>query len=239
MATSLLLNGSPSVSTERPCKALADQVELGVTLDVPAGRTIVIEGDPIDHYFRIASGSVRLYKSVADGRRQIIDFVGPNDCFGLLGLSTHAFSAEAISDLILIRYSKKRLDDVIERRPGLSNQLFQLACTELDQARRRMLLLGRKNAEERLASFLIDLAKQQETTCLHLAMSRQDIADFLGLTIETVSRLFSRFRRLGLIDLPDRHSVILQDDSKLSDIADGRNVELPTCPALRAPPVFQ
>ena len=96
---------------------------------------------------------------------------------------------------------------------------------ELDQAQQRMLLLGRKSAEERLASFLIDLAERQETTCLHLPMSRQDIADFLGLTIETVSRLFTRFKRAGMIDLPDRHSVVLQDGVELSDLADGSLAE--------------
>ncbi|MGI9505230.1 MAG: Crp/Fnr family transcriptional regulator [Geminicoccaceae bacterium] len=221
MATLLELDGNRIFELEKPSRSLADQVELGVTQTAPAGKTIVIEGDPIDHYFRIVSGSVRLYKSVIDGRRQIIDFLGPNECFGLIGLSTHAYSAEAISDVVMIRYSRRRLDDSIEDEPALSNQLFRLACAELDQAQQRMLLLGRKSAEERLASFLIDLAGRQETTNLHLAMSRQDIADYLGLTIETVSRLFTRFKRAGLIDLPDRHSVVVQDGVELADLADG------------------
>ncbi len=221
MATSLELDGNRIFELEKPCRTLADQVELGVTQSAPAGKTIVIEGDPIDHYFRIVSGSVRLYKSVIDGRRQIIDFLGPNECFGLIGLSTHAYSAEAISDVVMIRYSRRRLDDSIEDEPALSNQLFRLACAELDQAQQRMLLLGRKSAEERLASFLIDLAGRQDTNSLHLAMSRQDIADYLGLTIETVSRLFTRFKRAGLIDLPDRHSVVVQDSVELADLADG------------------
>lgn len=225
MATSLKLDGNRFFEPEKPCQFLEDQVELGVTMSAPAGKTIVIEGDPIDHYFRIISGSVRLYKSVADGRRQIIDFLGSNDCFGLIGMSTHAYSVEAISDVVMIRYSKQRLEDNIEDEPKLSNQLFRLACAELDQAQQRMLLLGRKSAEERLASFLIDLAMRQDTTNLELPMSRQDIADFLGLTIETVSRLFTRFKRAGLIDLPDRHSVVLQDGIELSDLAEGCHAE--------------
>ncbi len=225
MATSLLLDKNRFAELDKPCQTLADQAELGVTLSVPAGKTIVIEGDPIDHYFRIVSGSVRLYKSVVDGRRQIIDFLGANECFGLLGLTSHAYSAEAISDVVMIRYSKRRLDDAIEDQPQLSNQLFHLACTELDQAQQRMLLLGRKSADERLASFLIDLAERQGAANLRLPMSRQDIADFLGLTIETVSRLFTRFKRAGLIDLPDRHSVTLMDTAELSDLADGAFAE--------------
>ena len=221
MATLRELDGKRIFEPHKPSRNLADQMALGVTLSVPAGKTIVIEGDPIDHYFRIVSGSVRLYKSVIDGRRQIIDFLGPNACFGLIGLSTHAYSAEAISDVVMIRYSRRRLEANIEDEPELSSQLFRLACTALDQAQQRMLLLGRKSAEERLASFLIDLVERQDTACLHLPMSRQDIADYLGLTIETVSRLFTRFRRAGLIDLPDRHSVIVQDGTELADLAAG------------------
>lgn len=221
MATSLLLNADRFVEPGRPSESLAVQAELGVTLSVPAGKTIVIEGDPIDHYFRIRSGSVRLYKSVPDGRRQIIDFLGPNACFGLVGLLNHAYSVEAISDVVMIRYAKRHLQAAMQDEPELCVTLFQLACTELDQAQQRMLLLGRKSAEERLASFLLDLAERQQRRCLNLPMSRQDIADYLGLTIETVSRLFSRFKRAGLIDLPDRHSVVLEDTSKLSGLAEG------------------
>jgi CRP/FNR family transcriptional regulator len=221
MATSLAPREHRPSDLGKPCQSLVDQTELGVTLSVPAGKTIVLEGDPITHYYRIVSGSVRLYKSVADGRRQIIDFLGSHDCFGLIGLATHAYSVEAISDVVMIRYSRRRLEDSIQEQPGLSNELLHLACTELDQAQQRMFLLGRKSAEERLASFLIDLAKRQGTASLKLPMSRQDIADYLGLTIETVSRLFSRFKRSGLIELPDRHSVLLRDDIELSDLADG------------------
>lgn len=221
MATSLPSNDIRLVDPQKPCQVLSDQVELGVTLSVPAGRTIIIEGDPIDHYYRIVSGSVRLYKSVADGRRQIIDFLGPNECFGLTSHLAHAFSAEAISDVVMIRCSKRRLQDTLEERPELTSQLFHLACAELDLAQQRMLLLGRKSADERLASFLVDLAKRQDAARLQLPMSRQDIADYLGLTIETVSRLFSRFKRTGLIDLPDRHGVILKDRDRLAGIADG------------------
>jgi CRP/FNR family transcriptional regulator, anaerobic regulatory protein len=224
---------NPSVVQERhrtgidaPCRRLPEEAGPGVTQRVKAGQTIIIEGDPIDHYFRILAGTVRLYNAVADGRRQIIDFLGPEECFGLTGLDEHAYSVEAITDVVMIRYPRQRLDSAIEKKPDIGRQLLRLACSELSRAQRRMLLLGRKSAEERLASFLLDLVERrdessQDAAFLHLAMSRQDIADHLGLTIETVSRLFTRFRRAGLIGLPDRHSVILNDAGRLSMMAEG------------------
>lgn len=215
--------------TEEPCRQLPDQAGPGITQRVEAGQTIVIEGDPIVHYFRILSGTVRLYKAVADGRRQIIDFLGAQDCFGLTGVDHHACSVEAITDVTMIRYPRQRLENAIEEKPDLGRELLRLACAELNRAQQRMLLLGRKSAEERVASFLLDLSERRsdhdhDATCLHLAMSRQDIADHLGLTIETVSRIFTRFRRAGLIGLPDRHAVTLNDIGLLSTMAAGNLV---------------
>lgn len=222
MAMSKLARDNDNPACETPCDALMMEAGLGVTISVDAGRTIVIEGDPIEHVYRILSGTVRLYKAVADGRRQIIDFLSAKACFGLIGLDLHAYSVEAITDVVMIRYPRRRLEEAIERRPALGQQLFRLACGELDRARQSMLLLGRKRAEERIASFLMDIAEHQpDDACLHLSMSRQDIADHLGLTIETVSRIFTRLRHAGLISLPDRHAVIVSDIDRLSQMAEG------------------
>ncbi|MEM7044957.1 MAG: helix-turn-helix domain-containing protein [Pseudomonadota bacterium] len=226
MATSTVTEEAYGLGLARPCDALVEGAGLGVTISVGAGRTIVIEGDPIDHVYRIVSGSVRLYKAVADGRRQIIDFLGPMDCFGLTGVSEHGCSVEAITDVVMIRYPRKRLEAAIEHKPDLGQQLFRLACAELGRAQQYMLLLGRKSADERVASFLLDLARRQtddcdESACIHLAMSRQDIADHLGLTIETVSRIFTRFKQAGLIKLPERHEVLVCNVDRLSEMAEG------------------
>ncbi|MDH3661442.1 MAG: helix-turn-helix domain-containing protein [Alphaproteobacteria bacterium] len=225
MATSVVQKPC-SRAFDRPYAELVEEVGLGVTMSVGAGRTIVIEGDPIEHVYRIVSGSVRLYKAVADGRRQIIDFLGAMDCFGLTGLDSHAYSVESITDVSMIHYPRKRLEAAIENQPDLRDQLFRLACTELDRAQQYMLLLGRKSADERVASFLLDLVTRQDDrrgdgVRLHLAMSRQDIADHLGLTIETVSRIFTRFKQAGLISLPDRHAVIVSNVVQLTRMADG------------------
>lgn len=221
MATSLLFRDEGRVSLTRPCDRFAERTGLGVTVSMPMGRMVVIEGEPINECFRVVSGSLRCYKTVIDGRRQIINFLGPNDCFGLTGLANHAFSVEAITDVVMIRYPRHRVDAVIDDEPELGQDLFRLACAELHQAQRHLLLLGRKNADERLATFLLSLAEQQGDHHVHLAMSRQDIADHLGLTIETVSRLFTRFRNMGLVSLPHRHSVILADIERLEAMAEG------------------
>lgn len=226
MTTPSIVLEHHQVEIDSPWRKLSKKANSGVTLKVGAGQTIVIEGDPIDHYFRILSGTVRLYKAVADGRRQIIDFLGPEECFGLTDLDDHACSVEAITDVVISRHQRQGLESTIEEQPDFGRQLLRLACTKLHRAQQCMLLLGRKSAEERVASFLLDLIKRrgdpgQDMDFLHLAMSRQDIADHLGLTIETVSRIFTRLRRAGLIGLPDRQSVILNDIDRLSKTADG------------------
>ncbi len=228
MATSMMVEDTYGQVSHRPCVDLVRESGLGVTINVAAGQTVVVEGDPIDHVYLIVSGSLRLYKAVVDGRRQIIDFLAPKDCLGLTGLGDHAYSAEAITDVVMIRYPRRRLEALIEEKPEFGHRLFRLACSELGRAQQRMLVLGRKSAEERVASFLLDLAtRQQEAgadfTDIHLAMSRQDIADHLGLTIETVSRIFTRFKVAELISLPDRHAVVLSDVDRLSNLANGDN----------------
>ncbi len=227
MAAPLAIREHHRDEVDAPCLQLPYQAGPGITQKVSAGQTIVIEGDPIKHYFRILSGTVRLYKAVADGRRQIIDFLGPNDCFGMIGFEEHAYSVEAITDGVVIIYPRERLDHVIEEKPEIGCQLLRLACSELSRAQQSMLMLGRKSAEERVASFLLGLVRRgndagEDADFLHLTMSRQDIADHLGLTIETVSRIFTRFRRAGLIDFLDRQSMTLNDLEFLSALSEGK-----------------
>ena len=238
MASSLALNdlkGGAGSDGGRDLGELAALAGIGVTMTVCSGQIIVIEGDPIRHCFRIVSGTVRLYKAIADGRRQVIDFLGAGDCFGLTGLERHSYSAEAISPATLIRYSRQNLETATHTDARLAQALFRLACTELDQARQQMLLLGRKSADEKIASFLLGLAARSERAgrqhpleiMVHLPMTRQDMADYLGLTIETVSRTLSRFRRLGLIDLIGRQHVALRRVARLRKLADGLVSEMP------------
>jgi len=217
-----------------PCLGRAELAALGgigITVAFAPGQTILIEGDPIWHYFRIVRGTVRLYKAIADGRRQVLDFLGEGQCFGLTGLERHTYSAEALSPVTLIRYPKQVVEAAIATNPDLARVLFQMACKELDQAQRQMLLLGRKSADEKVASFLLGLRrrngaahdpdKASQDSVIHLPMSRQDMADYLGLTIETVSRTMSRFKRMGLIGLIGRQHVALRQIGRLAALAEG------------------
>lgn len=201
---------------------------IGMTVTAEPGQTIVVERDPSDHYYRIVSGTVRLYQSIADGRRQVIDFLSDGDCFGLTGLDCHTYSVEAVSRVIMIRYPRHLLEGAVQSDPGLARRLFRLACTELGRAQEQMLLLGRKTAEERIASFLVRLAVTKDEGGDHpvvtLTMSRLDIADHLGLTIETVSRTLGRFKRDGLIDLLSRQEIGLRRMDRIRALAEGECV---------------
>lgn len=194
---------------------------IGVTVTMERGRTILVEGDPADRFYRILSGTVRLYSSIADGRRQVIDFLGDGEVFGLTGGECHPYSVEAITPTTLVMYPRSSVEAAIERNPEVARELFELACAELRRAQRQMLLLGRKTADERVASFLLRLAEgDQPGGLVTLPMSRQDIADHLGLTIETVSRTISRFRRAGLISLVGRQQVRLDRIDRLRALAE-------------------
>ncbi|HEX6144238.1 MAG TPA: cyclic nucleotide-binding domain-containing protein, partial [Geminicoccaceae bacterium] len=193
---------SPAAATDRPWLAVppaeappaADQMDrllgIGMTVSASSGQTIVLEGDPLLHCYRVLSGSVRLYKAIADGRRQVIDFLGAGDCFGLLGNARFGFCAEAMTRVVLARHPRRQLQTAAASDAGVASSLFGLACAELERMQRQMLLLGRKSAEEKIASFLIAYAARQaggarDGLLIRFPMSRQDMADYLGLTIET------------------------------------------------------
>lgn len=188
-----------------------------------AGETIVAEGDPVHYFYNLVSGAVRLVKLLPNGRRQIIGFLYPGAFLGLATQGTYPYAAETLSDVVLCQFETKGFHAFLDRSPELRSELLDRANTELTIAQDQMLLLGRKTPTERLASFLLRLADNPDGApgaVIDLVMTRQDIADYLGLTIETVSRTFSRFKAGGLIALPNRSRVIIKDFARLSDIAE-------------------
>jgi CRP/FNR family transcriptional regulator, anaerobic regulatory protein len=210
----------------RPCRELLERAAgIGMTVTVTPGRTIVVEGDALAHCFRVIDGAVRLYKSIADGRRQVIDFLTAGECFGFVGSDRYAYSVEAITATTLVRYPRLQFEAAIRGDDGLARRMFELACAELERAQRQMLLLGRKSAQEKIASFLLALVEPDQmagaAVAIRLPMSRQDVADYLGLTIETVSRTLSRLRRDGLIALPCPQLVVLLRPGELRTLAEG------------------
>jgi CRP/FNR family transcriptional regulator len=180
---------------------------------------IVEQGERVEHLFNITAGVVKLYKLLSDGRRQITGFLSIGDFLGMALTRTHAFSAEAVTYVSVCRYPRSELEQLLEEHPRIEHSLLGNAVHELAAAQDQMVVLGRKNASERLASFLIGLSRRAgreglSTTLLHLPMSRADIADYLGLTTETVSRTFSKLAKSAIIRLeePTRVRVLRLDE---------------------------
>jgi CRP/FNR family transcriptional regulator len=179
------------------------------------GQTIFVEGDPAEYVYNLSSGDVRLYKLLADGRRQITGFLRSGDFLGLVKQEAYAYGAEAIDNVVLCCMRVIDLERLLRELPAVRDRLLDMSRDELAAVQEQMLLLGRKSAREKVLSFLLLRAQQdydrdeEETAVLDLPMSRIDIADYLGLTIETVSRTFTALKEEGLIELPSAQHVVL------------------------------
>lgn len=213
------------------CNAIpdADMSRLAATavvVDAPAGTTFIEEGEPASSFFNVTRGTAKLFKLLPDGRRQITGFVSVGHFLGLAVSDTYAFSAEAIDGVRYCRFSRAKLRLLLDDFPLMEKRLLEVASNELVAAQEQMLLLGRKTARERLASFLI-MQSRQGVPCQHartrfaLPMTRGDIADYLGLTIETVSRTLTKLRTEGLIDIPSSTDVVIRHRVALESLAGG------------------
>ncbi len=200
------------------CRALsADELtELekhSTVVRLEAGDSLFDEGDDAGWVYNLTAGTIRLSKALADGRRQITGFMLPGDFIGLSSRATHPYSAEAIGPCQLCRFNFRTVHRLVDRLPHLEHELFDRVRDELDAAHDQMLLLGRKSPREKVATFLLDLARRcerwgQPPDRVRLDMTRTDIADYLGLTIETVSRTMTRMRREGMISLPSTNEIV-------------------------------
>jgi CRP/FNR family nitrogen fixation transcriptional regulator len=167
------------------------------------------EGDPADFLFEVLSGAVRTFKLLSDGRRLIDAFHVPGDIFGIEAGCEYRFSAEAIKVTTVRATRRRNLATLGRSEPETSSRLVSAVMQSLERAQNHMLLLGRKTAREKIASFLLSFADRiAGAKTLELPMSRTDIADHLGLTIETVSRTLTQFEREKLIELPSTRRVI-------------------------------
>jgi CRP/FNR family nitrogen fixation transcriptional regulator len=174
--------------------------------------TIFSEGDDANYAYKVVSGGVRLFKIMPDGRRQIAEFALPGDYFGIAWLAQHALTAEAICDTTAICYSRARLERLGDEDRAVRAELYSTLRHDLWAAQNHLVILGRQNARERVASFLVQLTERKATVdrmVLRIPMSRQDIADYLGLTIETVCRTLSALKRERLIAIPSRRTIII------------------------------
>lgn len=186
-------------------------------------HTLFVEGEPAESLYNVTQGTVRLYKMLPDGRRQIVGFALPGDFLGLSLGNRHACSADTIGIVRVCRLPRAAFLKLVEDKPHLLRRLHAFAAHELNTAQEQMVLLGRRTAEEKLARFLIGMRArwtrlEGASATVPLPMSRQDIADFLGLTIETVSRGFARLaREKKILNVPE--GVRLMDAKSLEILA--------------------
>lgn len=184
-------------------------------------QTIIQEGDRADWLFNIISGTVKLYGTLPDGRVQIVGFLSEGDFVGVPAADAYTLSAEALTPVEACVFPRRSFDRLLAECPALEHRLFDLSRSEVASAREHMLLLGRKTARERVATFLLSELRKPDATDISLPMSRSEIADYLGLTMETVSRTLSAFTRQGLIALNGPERVRLTQADRLRAIAAG------------------
>lgn len=195
------------------------------THHVAPGEVILDEGSAADHAFTITSGMVKVFKLMPNGRRQITGFMFAHDILGLAHDGTYVSSAEAVTDVTLCRFPRTKLEALLDRFPQMERRLLRMTATELAAAQDQMVLLGRKTASEKIASFLLMLARRVERLGgnadeVDLPMTRTDIADYLGLTTETVSRTVTQLRKRGCIELITPVCVRILDRDDLCQLAD-------------------
>ena len=204
----------------RHLSSIVSHVELG------PGQSLFQEGEEARSVYSVTAGTMKIYKLLPDGRCQVTGFLFPGDFLGLAHDETFAYSAEAVTYTALCRYSRSQLDSMLDRFPQMEQRLLGMAKHELVVAQEQMLLLGRKTARERLASFLLTLSRDAErrgqpADPVFIPMSRSDIGDYLGLTTETVSRTFTQLKRDKLIAAESGNRVRLLDAGQLGEMAEG------------------
>lgn len=197
---------------------------------VSAGQTIISDEEPVDFFANVITGAIKLTKSLPDGRQQIVGLLFAPDFLGRAYSKNNPYTAEAATDVEICTFSNAAFERLVDEYPGLQQRLFQHTLDELDAARDWMVLLGRKTAEEKVASFLLMLARRSlmigcqhqaspRTAAFELPLTRSGMADYLGLTIETVSRQLTRLKTNNVIRLEANRMIMAPDLDRLAKAA--------------------
>lgn len=199
-----------------------------------AGETIAVTGDELDIVASIVAGTATLTRSIEDGRTQMVGLLLPSDFIGRPGRETVPYDVTAVTDVTLCCFRKRPFEDLLIRMPHVQERLLEMALDELDAARDWMLLLGRKTARERIATLLSLILKRAELPHtlsdkveirLELPITRESMANYLGLTIETVSRQLTALKKDGIIETVGKRGIVVPDLAALwaetGDDADG------------------
>jgi len=187
-------------------------------------ENIFLQNDPSTHLYNITEGNVKIYQLLDDGRIQIIGFLYPGDFFGTYKNNKYNYSAEAIGNLRVCVFDQRILDKYMDQNPILAKELLNQTSYELTLAQDRMTVMGRLNAIEKIAIFFINISNQRkrigwQSNPISLSMARQDIADYLGLTIETVSREISKLKTSNIIKIISSKQLFINDIEKLKQIS--------------------
>ena len=192
-------------------------------IQLKTGDTLIWDGDAAQNTYVVTRGTLRAAKASDDGRRQILDFLFAGQFIGIPSDATYHFNVEALTEAEVCRFDRRKLEEVMAKHPAVDKGYRAGMARQLENAYDHAYALGRRTAMERVAAFLLDL---QVSSCpkssvgtLKLPMTRHDIADFLGLTLETVSRAFSRIKTLGVIRLPSAQEVEIRDSERLKALA--------------------
>jgi len=187
-------------------------------------ENIFLQNDPSTHLYNITEGNVKIYQLLDDGRIQIIGFLYPGDFFGTYKNNKYNYSAEAIGNLRVCVFDQRILDKYMDQNPILAKELLNQTSYELTLAQDRMTVMGRLNAIEKISIFFINISNQRkrigwQSNPISLSMARQDIADYLGLTIETVSREISKLKTSNIIKIISSKQLFINDIEKLKQIS--------------------
>lgn len=199
-------------------RGLADPLEMiGAAMSYGRNEEIFGEGEPSEYLYKVMTGVVRVFKVLDDGRRQVSGFYFPGDFFGMEFTDEHSSSCEAVRAATVLVMKRSALAELAKRDNDVSRKLWEITAGELAHAQEHIVLLIR-SAEERVCAFLAEMAARTRSTQeIELAMSRQDIADHLGLTIETVSRTMTQLETDGIIALPTSRHIIVRKRSALDE----------------------
>ena len=203
----------------RPASALTEVLDRhGARISYPKDSGIYAQGDEVEFLYRVVKGVVRTMRLACDGRRQVGDFYYAGDLFGLEPGPDHQFAAEALGDCVVqaVRRSAVR---AVAGDAELDRAVLEATRHELARLQDHVLLLGRKSAREKVAGFLLNLAQRQELDHVQLPMGRQDMADYLGLTIETVSRMLTQLQGDAIVEFPSSRRFRVRRWDALEDLA--------------------
>ena len=199
----------------------ADAGGSGPLLKYEARKAIYSKGDPANHCYRVVEGAVRLSRILMDGHRQVLDLLLPGETFGIEAAAEYSATAEAIGEVVVLRCPRACIVHQLATRDGAASQMNTILTNGLSSAQDHVAMLSHQSATQRVAQFLLHFRASQQGRTIELPVGRQDMADYLGLTIETTCRSLTEMKNRGVISISGRRGIEIRDREALESIAEG------------------